>query len=46
MEEVITQENFDYSLVSLTKYFAVPYISVCPQVRYLKSVQMPWRQDI
>ena len=32
-EEETTQENLDYGFVSLTKYFAVSYISVCPQVR-------------
>ena len=33
-EEATTQKNLDYHLVSLTKYFVLRYISVCPQVRY------------
>jgi len=34
MEEATTQENLDYDFVSPMKYFVVPYISACPQIRY------------
>ena len=31
-KEATMQENLDYTFMSLTKCFVVPYISVCPQV--------------